>query len=391
MEKKKVLFVVHHMTIGGVQKSLISALHAMNYDEYDVTVYLQKNRTTLVPYIDKRATIIVNDDKTHYYRLPKSIYYQIMIYVFGFLKKDLISDKLKKRLVSYINNKMMTKEKNRYFKDKHFDVAVAYSACSEAPFVSEYINAEKKIVCFQGSTIDIPEMQPIILPKFDCVVVEDKSIENMLIENIPALSGKINIIENYVDTDFLKEQAQEELIDTPSGKTIICSVGRQAYIKGFDLAAEAALILKKSGVDFIWYFVGDGPENQKIKNIILENGLQNEVILTGMQTNPYRYINVCDIFVQPSREEAMSIAALESQVLYKPLVTTRTVGGMNICVDGETGVMTEITPEGIAQGIMKLIDNPGLCRKIKENLEKTDFDSEKIRYKKQWEEIMEAI
>lgn len=389
--KKKVLFVVHHMTIGGVQKSLISALHAMDYNKYDVTVYLQNNRTTLVPYIDRRTTIIINNDKTHYYRLFYSIILQLIIILSHLFKLKDAEKRFTKKLNNYITDRMMSNEAERYFKGKHFDVAVAYAACSEAPFVSNHINAKRKIVCFQGSTIDIPDMQPIILPKFDAVVVEDKSIENMLTENIPALSGKIRIIENYVDTDFLKEQAQEDIIDTPSDKTVLCSVGRQAYIKGFDLAAEAAVILKKKGLDFLWYFVGDGPENQNIKDIIVNNGLQNEVILTGMQTNPYRYINVCDIFVQPSREEAMSIAALESKVLCKPLVTTKTVGGMNICVDGETGVMTEISPEGIAQGIMRLIDNPDLCRKITENLEKTDFVSEKVRYGKQWEEVLEAI
>lgn len=391
MEKKKVLFVVHHLTIGGVQKSLVSALHAMNYEKYDITLYLQKDRTVLLPYIDKRVNVVINKDKRHYYRFIRSIYYQLAVKLSSIFKRQKAAEKYNKKLSDYIQRTMMKNEKNTYFSNKKFDIAVSYNAGVEALFTAEYIEADRKIVCFQSSTIELPEMQNEILPKFDTVVVEDKSIENMLTENIPALSGKIRIIENYVDTDFLKEQAQEYIIDTPSDKTVLCSVGRQAYIKGFDLAAEAAVILKKKGLDFLWYFVGDGPENQNIKDIIVNNGLQNEVILTGMQTNPYRYINVCDIFVQPSREEAMSIAALESKVLCKPLVTTKTVGGMNICVDGETGVMTEISPEGIAQGIMRLIDNPDLCHKITENLEKTDFVSEKVRYGKQWEEVLEAI
>ena len=36
--KKKLLIVAHHMTIGGVQKSLISALKALDYNKYDVTL-----------------------------------------------------------------------------------------------------------------------------------------------------------------------------------------------------------------------------------------------------------------------------------------------------------------------------------------------------------------
>lgn len=388
MEKKKVLFVVHHLTIGGVQKSLVSALNAMNYDKYDITLYIQKNRTILLPYINKNVNVIVNKDKKHYYRMLYSIILQTLIILFNALKLYDNSKKCKKKLTFYINRKMMTNEKNMYFKEKQYDVAVAYAACSEAPFVSEYICADTKIVCFQGSTIDNPEMQRFFLPKFDRIVVEDKSIEDMLKANIPALDGKISIIPNYVDTDFIKEQSSEKEINVPDDKIMLCSVGRQAYIKGFDLAAKAADILKGQGVNFVWYLVGDGPETENIKKIISEKSLQNEVIMTGMQTNPYPYIKKCDIFVQPSREEAMSIAALESQVLNKPLVTTKTVGGMNICKDGETGVITDISAEGLAEGIMKLITNPELCQKITENLSKIDYDIEKERYKKQWEDIL---
>lgn len=391
MEKKKVLFVVHHLTIGGVQKSLISALHAMNYDKYDITLYLQKNRTVLLPYIDKRVNVIINKDSRHYYLMPRSVILQLKAKAAKLAGNEAAFSKYNKMLADFLQRTMMKNEQSEYFKNKKFDVAVSYNAGVEAFFTSEYINADKKIVCFQASTIELPDMQPVILPKFDSVVVEDKSIEEMLLENIPALRGKINIIENYVDTDFLTEQATERVLEKPEGKAVFCSVGRQAYVKGFDIAVEAAKILKERNVSFLWYFVGDGPENSKIRELIEKYGLQNEIVLTGMQTNPYIYINTCDIFVQPSREEAMSIAALESQVLYKPLVTTKTVGGMNICKDGETGVMTEISAQGIADGIMKFIENPGLCRKISDNLKKTDYEAEKERYKKQWENILEAI
>lgn len=388
MEKKKVLFIVHHLTIGGVQKSLISALHAMNYDKYDITLYLQKNRTVLLPYIDKRVKIIINNDRRHYYRLMYSVILQIIMAVLGFFKQDEQAKKYRKKLSDYIRSKMMSNEQKTYFENGNYDVAVAYNAGVEALFVSKYISANKKIACFQSSTIENPDFQYGVLPTFDRIVVEDKSIEDMLKANIPALDGKISIIPNYVDTDFIKEQSSEKEINVPDDKIMLCSVGRQAYIKGFDLAANAADILKGQGVNFVWYLVGDGPETENIKKIINEKSLQNEVIMTGMQTNPYPYIKKCNIFVQPSREEAMSIAALESQVLNKPLVTTKTVGGMNICKDGETGVITDISAEGLAEGIMKLITNPELCQKITENLSKIDYDIEKERYKKQWEDIL---
>ena len=76
--KKKLLIVAHHMTIGGVQKSLISALKALDYDKYDVTLYLRKNRTDLIPFIDERVNIIINKDPNRYYRKPSAILLQML-------------------------------------------------------------------------------------------------------------------------------------------------------------------------------------------------------------------------------------------------------------------------------------------------------------------------
>ena len=80
--KKKLLIVAHHLTIGGVQKSLISAMPTLDYDKYDITLYLRKNRTTLLPYVDKRANVIINEDKTKYYRKPFAVFLQLVALFF---------------------------------------------------------------------------------------------------------------------------------------------------------------------------------------------------------------------------------------------------------------------------------------------------------------------
>ena len=42
MNKKSLLIVIPHLTIGGVQKTLVSALKALDYDKYNVTLSLEK-------------------------------------------------------------------------------------------------------------------------------------------------------------------------------------------------------------------------------------------------------------------------------------------------------------------------------------------------------------
>ena len=79
MSKKNVLFVAHHLTIGGVQKSLVSALNCVDYENNNVTLYIRKNRLDLLPFINKNVKVVINQDKRHYYRFPRSLYLQTII------------------------------------------------------------------------------------------------------------------------------------------------------------------------------------------------------------------------------------------------------------------------------------------------------------------------
>ena len=60
---EKLLIVTHHLTIGGVQKTLISALKALDYNKYKVTLYLRKNRTDILDYVDKRIKVVINKSR----------------------------------------------------------------------------------------------------------------------------------------------------------------------------------------------------------------------------------------------------------------------------------------------------------------------------------------
>ncbi len=106
MKKKQLLVVLNHLTIGGVQKTLITASKNFDYEKYDVTIYLRRNRTDLLPYIDKRAKVIVNNDPNHYYRKPFALKLQLQIMIAKLLK-----DKSKvKALESELTSKYATQQ-----------------------------------------------------------------------------------------------------------------------------------------------------------------------------------------------------------------------------------------------------------------------------------------
>ena len=314
MMKKRLLVVIPHLTIGGVQKSLISALKALDYDKYDVTLYLRKNRTDLIPFVYERVNVIINTDPNRYYRKPYAILLQIkslVAKVFG--KKDK-AKKINDILEEKIRCDAMEYERKTYFNNTHYDIAVAYVQGYVALFVDKCINADKKILFFHTSTNDTPEIHNAVIPNYSAVAALHEQQKALLEEWYPSSNGKIKIVENYTDKDLITEQSKAFSIPE-TDKTVICSCGRFSPVKGFDMAVEAAKILKDNGMDFIWYFVGDGPERANLENKIAEYKLEDIIVITGMQKNPYPYMACCDIFVQPSYEEAMPVTILEAHRL----------------------------------------------------------------------------
>lgn len=59
--------------------------------------------------------------------------------------------------------------------------------------------------------------------------------------------------------------------------------------------------------------LGDGSLAGQIRNEIKEKGLENAVIMEGLQKNVSEYLSAMDIFLMPSLHEAMSLAAVEAQ------------------------------------------------------------------------------
>lgn len=389
MAKKKILIVAHHLTVGGVQKSLISALKLFDYDKYDVTLYLRKNRTDLLGFIDNRVKVIINEDPHHYYRKPYAILLQVRELLYKLFKNKEKVERAKADLAEKIVEDSMLYEERTYFRSEKYDIAVAYVQGYTAAFVAEHIQADKKIVFFHTSTDDHHDMHERILPVFNTVVALHGEQQKLIESWYPETRGKIKIVENYSDKSFILEQSKAFEIKKTE-KLCLCSCGRFATVKGFDLAVTAAEILNSYKVDFVWYLVGDGPERQHLEKMICDKKLEEKVLITGMQKNPYPYMAACDIYVQPSYEESWGLTIVEAQHLLKPIVSTATVGGRKLISDGVNGVICQISAEAIAESVKNLITDNELRVKITDNLKKCDKISDVCAFKAQWRNILEG-
>lgn len=387
--KKSLLFVIHQLTVGGAQKSLLSALNAIDYEQFDVTLYVRKNRIALLSQVNAHVgKIIVNEDATRYYRQPKVIALTLL----GCLAKlcGRGGERWEERLRQYVIDAGMRYEKTHYFADgQRYDIAISYIQGYTAQFTAQYVSADRKIMFYHDSTDANHALHEAILPRFDRVVAVNEGCRTMLRTAYPEFADKITYIENYVDGNFIRAEAEKETVDRQNAAVVLCTCGRLSPVKGFDLAVAAAGRLKEQGLDFLWYFVGDGPERETIEKQIREAWLENNIRITGMRENPYPFMAQCDIYVQPSYEEAQPLSVIEALLLCRPVVSTETTGGKNLVKNGENGLLAAIDGDSLAEKIALLAEDDALRERIGADLGKLDPAADEKRFRAAWKTLLE--
>lgn len=126
------------------------------------------------------------------------------------------------------------------------------------------------------------------------------------------------------------------------------------------------------------YIVGEGPEEEKLKNLAKGDG---RIKFLGSKTHEelIAIYQSSDIFVLPSNTESYGKVLIEAGAAGCALIATRTPGARGIIADGQSGILVNIGDEqGLQKAIQKLIDDPGsrqaMARGAQEMAEGYDLD-----------------
>ena len=189
----------------------------------------------------------------------------------------------------------------------------------------------------------------------------------------------VNLIEEKAKEKVRLKEENEETIK-------IVTVGRLVNQKGIDNGIFVCKALIDEGYKVRWYVVGKGKDKEKLENLIKTNNLEENFILLGAKTNPYKYINLCDIYVQPSRFEGYGITVAEAKALKKPIVATDIPEFREQIIDKKTGILCKDNNE-LKYGIKLLIEDKNLRKKLIDNLKKENEESNTLELKKLYEII----
>ena len=383
--KKKILFMVSSMNIGGVEKSLLSLLAVIPKEKYEITILTLDKKGGFLEYIPNNVKLI----EAEWFKYIKPIIMDTPQNIIKRYIKNYEFIKIPSFIYSYFKSKKIN---DRYIYYKHvlksipeckekYDAAIAYAGPTEIidAYISRKVKAEKKIawVHFDISKHKInKKLYNNLYERFDKIFAVSNECKKKLDEIIPAVRNKSEVLFNIVSEDLINEMSESyvDFDDNYKGIKII-TVGRLSKEKGQDLAIKTLAKLKKDRYDVKWYCIGEGNSRQEFEQLIKEYNLENDFLLLGATSNPYPYIKNADIYVQTSRHEGYCLTLAEAKALNKPIVTTDFIGAYEQIKNNENGIIVSCNENDLADAIKKLIDEKEICSRFSNKLREEKIDT----------------
>ena len=199
----------------------------------------------------------------------------------------------------------------------------------------------------------------------DRIVYVSHQAHNEAISLHVAPRSRSVVIENGIDLGpynrLVDRRAVREAVSCPHDATVLCFVGRFTEQKGIDLLLQAVKALHDQRTDFKLWLVGDGPLRAQLEQYVLKGGLASKVQFLGFRKDVPTLLGASDVFVLPSRLEAMPVSLLEAMASGLPCVVTSVGDNAKLVEDGITGLVVPPEDAGaLATALGQVLADPGL-------------------------------
>jgi glycosyltransferase involved in cell wall biosynthesis len=141
--------------------------------------------------------------------------------------------------------------------------------------------------------------------------------------------------------------------------------GRLSVEKGQLLAIEAFAKAFPDRQDAVLLVVGDGRDEQVLRNRASELGVSDNVRFIAFTREIGDLIASCDAVLVPSLKEGFGLTAVNSMAMSRPVIASRVGGLPEVVVDGETGLLTEPgNADSLADAMREIASDAELAQQI---------------------------
>lgn len=196
-----------------------------------------------------------------------------------------------------------------------------------------------------------------------CVVMISEFNRRFVQQRWSGMKARLTVLYNGIDLSQFAPGDQP----APPPPTRILSVGQLVPKKGHGdlIRAVARLIEQGYAVDLT--IIGEGPQEDELREQIAAHGIGDAVHLAGKlsQDEVHAHYQRCHIFALASQiapggdMDGLPTVLIEALAMERPTVSTRLSGIPEIIIDGETGYCVPPDDvEALAQALARLIDDP---------------------------------
>ena len=336
--------MIHDLGHGGAEKVLVNLVNNMDPQQFDITVMALfgggVNEQFLKPHIHYKAVF-----KTPF---PGN---------------------------SHIMKLFSPERLHKWFIKERYDIEVAYLEGPDSRIISGCPNKDTKLISWIHCTMKTPEETALgfrspaeaqkCYGKMDAMVFVSQTNRDAFLSACP-YSGCTEVLYNTNETNKILALSQEEAA-LPRDAFCWCGVGKVVPVKGFNRMIRIQKRLIEDGYKTHLCILGEGAQRTELEKLVTDCGVADSVTFLGYQTNPYKYVSKCDLFVCASHSEGFSTAATEALIVGTPVVTTLVSGMKEMLGENDAwGIVTENDENALYLGIKRVLDDPKLLAHYQE-------------------------
>ena len=358
-EKRKILFVIHEMTMGGAQRVVSNLLNGLDRELFEVHLAL----------FNKKGVLLEN------------------------IKEDVIIHDLKASRVVFGTHKLVgliLKEKPAvvFTGITHVNLMVAAFIplfklfLKETMFITREVNIPTVRAKYMKKSKKMDRFYKRFIARFETIIAQSNFMKEDIVKSYNLDEAKVTVVNNPLDKESIFKELEQRgsAKSLPKDKINIVATGMLRKQKGFEQLLEVMPLLDEK---YHLSIVGEGSERKVLEEKIERLDIANRVTLLGLQKNPYIYMEEADIVVLSSLYEGFPNVILEANVCGKFVVAFACPGvSEEIIIENLNGVLVEDKNVGaFAEAIEKYANVKHDKEKIIETVERYALASVVESYK----------
>ncbi len=357
--KKKIAISATSLHVGGTERVLINLLNNIDFNLYEVDLFLWKKGGEFESFVPKNVNIRCISDEHPWFKKTNKYYI-----VHGIIRK----------IIRLFNNSFYFKlaYKRHNLTNKKYDVAIAFSSnCLYTNYFIAFSNAKRKYIWLHSDYKMVMRYNKGYRKNFykyknkysyfDKIVAVSKSAAESFINMFPKYKNKVIVIWNLICETKENENATNNILNVKQDDSYkVISIGRMVKTKGFERLIEVAKKIINNGYDVKFYLIGSGPEEENLKKKVEEYCLKDKVIFLGAIYNPYPILRQADLFLLTSFYEGLPTVLLESLMCGVPIVAPNIPGARDIYEEiapENSMILVENNINDIYKGVLSALNN----------------------------------